>query len=135
MPSGAIPQNASCVVADWPLPCMPTAAVLQVVTRFIADWPPVNVHFRLHKEYDDLDTRDKALARFLKLPAAQDFGIQDCIALATTAARASSLDAFLVLCEGLPQLRAASGKLPVALLRPLYQLAIHKGWCRGFVYQ
>lgn len=75
-----------------------------------------------------MHNRPEALANLLKLPAADEFSAEACVALATTAAKACNLEAFAELCKGLPQLQSASKDMSLALLLPLYDLAVDKGW-------
>jgi hypothetical protein len=114
------PQPAACTLS------MPS----QMVSRLVAEWPVTSrsIGFiQWHNSCEHMQNRADAVHRLLKLPAAEDFARKDCVALAITAAKAGTLDAFMVLCRKLPQLPPACDEVPKALLLRMYQLAVDAG--------
>lgn len=103
-----------------------------MVTCLLDAWPITGRSMECVKGHEacyHMDHRQQALGSLLKLPAAHCFAASECLALATAAAKAGSLDAFTELCRGLPQMREAHGEMPVHLLLRMYQLAVDKRWC------
>lgn len=101
-----------------------------MVTCLLDAWPTTGRSLEFVKQHEasyDLLHRKQALAFLLNLPAADRLTASDCAGLATAAAKIGSLEAFVVLCEGLPQLRSAHEAMPVPLLLSMYQLAVDKG--------
>ena len=114
------PQPAACTL---PIPS-------QIVRRLVAEWPVTSRSIRFiqwHNSCEHMQNRADAVDRLLKLPAAEDFAPKDCVALAITAAKAGTSDAFMVLCRRLPQLPQACDEVPKALLLRMYQLAVDEG--------